>query len=353
MDIALDTNILVADPWLRAQRTRVLVSYLERTRSRLILLDAVETELRAFARRHFGDSARQVEAALSAAARHGLKTLPSFDAASSVAETFDAWEANFNATLPSRLLERVIIEPTILSEAVRRAAERVPPCSPSGKELRDTITWLGLLAHLRTRKAKAQVVFISANTSDFASADKRTLLPQLEADVAGVGCEVQYFAGLDDFAKAHAERIAHITLDWVKQRVAPESIADLVSHHLEHVSPESYVTVASSEYSDSYEPRTTSQVFSVAVTLTDVYVWKTGDTHIELGIEFEAYCELDADCVLVGDPRRRSWQDYDDWLDEHPMSRTLTCYGELAGLISAAVVGDEVELLELEDLSRR
>jgi len=51
MDIAIDTNIIIRDLWLRSQATRLLLDYIYRTDSRLLVGEIVIKEAEAYFKR--------------------------------------------------------------------------------------------------------------------------------------------------------------------------------------------------------------------------------------------------------------------------------------------------------------
>ncbi len=355
MHIAVDANILIADPTLQSQRLRVLWNYLERTRSRLVLLPSVELELAAHFLRYYQVQAEAVETAIRHAARHGVDGLPSFSAADSARQSFEKWERNFKHVLGAVAIDRPVLNGSILGEALRRATNRLPPCNDAGKEMRDTIHWLSLMEFSRALPADAQIAFISQNTRDFAVADGSALKPELAADAQDTGREITFFASVDSFNKVHADRIAYLTVEWVLEHLGRTPIEDLVAQHLAMVDPEPYLRIASSEYADYYEPRDTENVQSVSVELNDVCVWRTRPGELELGIEFSADVEAEVECALTTRPSRFWHREYnDDMDDEFPFNKTLSCYGELMGTVAARIIDDqEIEAVDLEQLERR
>lgn len=356
MYVIPDSSILIADPWLRGQRARVLFNYLARTRSHLVLLPSVESEVSAHVRRLLTQQATAVENALRQASRHELDGLPHFVAADVAERSFAKWRCTFAESLSAVHVERPPLNGTILPEALRRATERIPPCDQSGKELRDTIIWLSLLDYCRTLSTSAEVAFLSLNTKDFASVDGAGLRPELANDVLQLARALSFFPSLDSFNKVHADRVAYLNVEWVRENLGgTRIIEELVGNYLRTVEPDAYLRISSSEYDDYYQPRETADVHSIEVVLNDVYVWKAFPNDLELGIEFAVDVEADVECTLVARPSRYWHRTYDDDFDEEfPYSKTLTCYGELSGVAAARIVDDEIlDIIDLEELERR
>lgn len=179
MLVAVDANVLLADPWLRSQRTGALFRYIEQAQSRLLLLEAVEQEVIAHMRRALAEAAGGVETAVRQAVRAGLRGLPTVDVPELGRQSYAAWEVEFWRVLHTGVVTRVPVDPGILPELVRGAAHRVPPVRANGRETRDAILWLALVRHLRTQEPPAPCAWISANTDDFAATDRRSLRPDL------------------------------------------------------------------------------------------------------------------------------------------------------------------------------
>ena len=355
MDVALDANIFLSDPWLQSKRLEAVLHYLKKTRSRVLLLAAVETEVRAAYARHVGGAVDGLEGALRDARRHNVQNLPAIELASLRDITMKAWEAQFNKVLPPALLARIPLDDRILSEVVRRAAERLAPCSNSGKEVRDAVIWLSLLAYLNAQRSPTQIAFISANTRDFAGPDGATLRSELLDDLRTVKGGLEYHSSLESFIKEHAEPIRHITTEWVAERVDTEAVQALLKNYLELTDP-IYFRIADSDYSDYYEPNKVEVVYDPSVTLNDVYVWKHDEGRIDVFLEYYAYAEAEVGCDLIREPSRYRGEryygdydrDYDD--DEFRRYRGFTCYAELTVTVAAQVKEDTLVLDELDEV---
>ena len=83
-------------------------------------------------------------------------------------------------------------------------------------------------------------------------------------------------------------------------------------------------------------------ITSLQVEFEDVYVWKFDDQHIEAGLNFSVYVEADIECE-----RHYIYSDHEGY---HSRFRTIPSYAELGFDISAEVVGEDISLLEIEDV---
>ena len=142
MNVAIDANILIADRWLRSQRTRQLLDYLAKTRSSALLHSVVGAEVRTHVRRSLSDIIHNAAINLRNATNRGIVGLPAFDIPSISATTLDAWEKRFVSVFHHGNTRRIALDGSHLPEAGRRATERIAPCSDSGDGMRDTLIWL-------------------------------------------------------------------------------------------------------------------------------------------------------------------------------------------------------------------
>ncbi|WP_414569271.1 PIN domain-containing protein [Nostoc sp. CCY 9925] len=350
MDIVIDANVIIADPWFRSQRMRVLLDFAEKRFSQVLLLEPVEMEVRAHFKREVTARGNSIEAAIKNAERIGIRDTPEFDAKEVFKCTFTAWEENLEKLVRSRRLFRIPLEASVLHEAMQRATERIPPCTESGKELRDTIIWLLFIETCKKRRHGEQYVFISQNTKDFAAPDKTSLRQELAGDLAQNGLTALYYPSPEAFNKEHAERFEHINLEWVQARVNLDEIVNSVRERLKE-DRSSYFRISDSDYRNYYEPRFVENIRHLNVEITDpVYIWDFDDRTIELSIGCSIDVKASVECGRINAPRSTTFYSdyYDDLDDDFPSTRVLNCYAELSADISATVSGDSLEFTNIE-----
>jgi predicted nucleic acid-binding protein len=376
MNVALDANILIADLWLRSQRTRQLFDYLAKTRSHILLHHVVEAETRAYARRHIMEIVSGVEKNLRSAERRGIVGLPPLDVPSVQSATIAAWEKQFDRVFNRANTLRLDLDGGILPEAVRRATERVAPCSDSGNGMRDTLIWLGLLKYA-TKNPENTIAFISMNTNDFADASNLALHPTLSEDCAGQGVTVSFFADLDSFLRAHAEPVAFVTPAWVRERLRMEDVARIIEKHIElWGSGTAYSFGRWSGYGlrpiderlqEYYRPVGKPVILTVHPEFSDVFVWRFDNNQIELQLTFDVYMEAEILCERenlppyyeqeVFIPVKTSILHADVELDQEllsiddilPPMQTLLCGQTVTFELAAKVCDDKIELLGSHD----
>lgn len=341
MDVALDANILIADPWLRSQNMRVLLDFVRKTHSQILLHEIAEAEAHAHFKRHCLDAIKGVEGALREVRRYEIAGIPDFSGEESLASTLARYDENFKRVLHKNICRRLPLDNAVLSEVTRRAVERVPPCSHKGEGFRDTIIWLNLLD--RCKRTNDEIAFISLNTADFAASDRVTLRPELQTDLESYGVYISYYPSLASFLKKLAEPVAHITKDWISARLDMEQVKTLVRQSLTSVFRSNY-KIDSSEYKDYYEPYGNPYILDLEISFDDVYVWKFADQHIEVELSFYVNVEALIDCERIRIPARSYYHE-----DEYPSSKELECTAELGCDISAVAAGESLSLLEVED----
>jgi hypothetical protein len=310
--------------------------------------------VRAHVARLISSAADKIESDLRDAERKGLLELPSFDAQTTIEATMKSWDQNFGRVLNLSFTRRVDLDSSLLPEVLRRAVERVPPVSAAGREIRDAIIWLSLLSYIRTQKWPSEVAFVSLNTDDFAGTDKRTLRPELQADLTGIRGRIEYYPSIDSFIRDHAEPISYISKEWVESRLDMEEVKSRIQAHLERAAPALYFRPSDSDYRDYYDPNVMEVVYEPSVTLDDVYVWQIDSEQIEVFLDFTVEAEAEIECHLKGGPlwSRSVFSDYSEFDDGYRPYRSMTCFAELRASLAAIIKDGQLILGDIEEVER-
>lgn len=362
MDVALDANILIKDLWLQSQNIRLLLDYIKRTDSRLLISQVALHEVQAHFKRRLRQDIAAVESAVSNTRRLKVTGIPDIDYDQIIESNYAAWDDHVRTTLVSKRTTHIYkVTPDVFTHALHRTIERIPPCKENGEGMRDAIIWLSFLEYCRSRPQRTpryQAAFISENTRDFADRSGSRLLAPLIEDIEAAGVLVSYFPSLEDFLALQAKPISHITVEWVSARIDMSEISTLVGNYLTEVktywwrSQPLLLDISDSKLQELYQMSDHRYVYQLDTALEDVRVYEFDDSHIELSLEFYAYAEADVECTLKDDIYRRAIYDDDESLLKQK-TRSLVCTADLTVLISARVDGETIEIDGIEYIYRR
>lgn len=337
MQVAVDTNVLLADPWFEGQKMRALLDFVDRTRSELVIHAVVAQEFRAVLERQWRAALGEMGSAARKAKRLGLE-VPDIDVEATVDAARAAWEQKYKRIKWYR--RDVALEPTLIEEALRRSANRIPPCARSGEEIRDALLWLGLMQYCETSLTR-EIAFISQNTRDFCGSEPGTLHPELIRDADAANVKVHFYSSVEEFLKDHAKPIEHLTTDWVLERIEIEAVEEMIEKYMHLRDPDEYRKSLSYE---EWTPTGYPTVTSVSPELTDVYVWEYApDEPMTLFLNFNTYIEAEVSAELEeGDP---------EW-GYRTNTREIPLSAERNIEISATVDGEKIELVEIENVEK-
>ncbi|MDT7807999.1 MAG: hypothetical protein QOJ70_1812 [Acidobacteriota bacterium] len=221
MIIVLDTNIVHSDFLMKSGRFAILLDYIQKTQSRILmpkivwdeLASTYERELRAHMDKYFS-SKDKLSRILP------KSQVPEFTI--SVEDEVSAFRQHLKDTLRVEDEEIFDYKESYLHDVLDRAMRRRRPCTEKGEEIRDAVLWHSVL-DIADESPDKTVIFISRNTKQFAEADG-VLHPDLVQDCADRGVTVKYLVSLDDFAKQHAIHIEFISRDWLLASIDTDAI---------------------------------------------------------------------------------------------------------------------------------
>jgi hypothetical protein len=221
MLIILDTNVLIADPTLSSGPSVILLDYVHRTQSDIAVSSLVFDEFLAWRHRWLES---QWHAYFRAA--NGLKgVLPPDMVPSEKPDLRAAAERDANKVftrLGVRHSDLLAVSESHLREAMRRAVNRVAPCTERGEETRDAVVWQQVRDQVNEHTNQA-VAFVSHNTKQFADGAGQ-LLPALKEELRSD--RFAYYSSLDEFAKQQAAHIEFVTEDWLTDHVSGDEITE-------------------------------------------------------------------------------------------------------------------------------
>jgi len=208
MIIVLDTNCLWPDFSLQSEPVQELAEYSVRAESRLILPEVVFLETLACFEREatsFVGSVTKLERKLPRCLR-GTVDL------SNIKERVHQAEKGLRREIEELTRKGTIVLAQISSKAARsavnRAAQRIPPCSPKGEEVRDAMIWEILLESLRQYGGPAVIITSDENFRENSLAEEiQRAGSQLFVFKSIQACLMHFQPGVDSPDSALAKRV--------------------------------------------------------------------------------------------------------------------------------------------------
>lgn len=189
MDFVLDTNILVADPHLQGEGFQTLLKSRSALSLRLyipkVVLQEVVAKYRDNLEEECGKLRRQTDAVRKWLPHLVDVQLPSVADAT---KDYEAWLLKRLKQLSAKLLP---LPDVSHEQVIRRNLERKKPFNDKGAGYRDFLIWRSILPFVRPGK----LVFISNNVNDYADESKKSLHPDLLADLPK-GRDVTFYPSL-------------------------------------------------------------------------------------------------------------------------------------------------------------
>lgn len=222
MDIVIDTNIIIQENFIRSPKILALLDYLKKTHSKIILPQIVKEESIARYRDRLIEQLNKFKG-LANVCFSNIGTEFNINAEKEV----NAYKAHIQKLSNDGLLYEVPYNNDFLPEVINRMVNRIKPCNQNGEECRDVVLWLSIKNLLKKGKS---VAFISNNYTEFAP-DKKTLYPQLMAELTQERLELKYYPSLDEFIKSHATKVDYITKEWVEKEISKIDLIDILLRH--------------------------------------------------------------------------------------------------------------------------
>lgn len=286
MNILIDTNIIRKDLKLRDRNFDILLDYLSKTNSIVILPQIVTEEIAGLYKRLVSDRKDDYDNALRKLNSVLLES--NFD--NEVVISIDSEVNSYIKYLKSKLKIQnnniIRYKAEYLNDIVRRAIEKRKPCGKDGQHFRDAILWLTLLDYTKTLPER-KIVFISDNPKDFGSGDTSELDPQLKAEANSLNIEIFYYRTISDFVKQHAVKIDFITRDWIIENVSETTIEKMFNEIIEK-DDRVVLDIISDSLEYGKEPTGYIQPLDyICTNLIDFYVYEMQDGTFLLNLEYE------------------------------------------------------------------
>jgi hypothetical protein len=300
MNIVFDTNIFIQYPKLSSKEFDVILDYLERTKSKIILPQIVLEELPVVYKRNLIKKSED--------ANRYLKNLKQFIVGETVSDLQfdpDALTTKFMDNIKNKLKinfdEQVFpYKKEYFQESIRRSINRIRPCSEKREEFRDTILWLSVLDIARLTDER-NVVFISGNKKDFlADAGNGQLHSDLLADVKNHRVTVKYYQNIHGFIQEHAVKLDYINEDLLNQFVEDydlnTKVMDLLNKEGERLLLR-WIENQGKETTDYYS------IVSVDLQLSNYFIYELQDETFFVRCNYYTQAEVEFEIV------RDFWED--------------------------------------------
>jgi len=228
MKIVLDTNIFRQDLLMNSTHFNLLFDYSEKTKSLIVVPEVVFEEVIELYKRELQDKIARLKA-IQKNMRNLLVNGTIEENKVVIEEEAKKYTEHFLKKL--NIKETVMYKDSYLKELVRRATQRVKPCSENGEEFRDALLWLTVLDIARVDEA-FEVVFISNDNRAFAEKNSG-LHSDLQRELDREKLVVRYYDSIQAFIKAHGTRIEFITKTWIEENLVESDIDRAVTDILE------------------------------------------------------------------------------------------------------------------------
>lgn len=227
MDIIIDTNIIKQENYFRSKKFLILMDYLRKTNSKIVLSQIVKEE--SISLYETDISSKLIEATNQIKDFSRICFTPVvIDLNIEVKKEVNSYIAYIQELSTEKLLYEIPYTNDFLPEVVYRMISRKKPCSNKGEECRDVILWLSIKKLLKNKKS---VAFISNNSNEFSS-NKTDLHTDLRSELVKENLELKYYLNLNDFLKNHAEKVDYITKDWITDELSKSDLENFIWTYL-------------------------------------------------------------------------------------------------------------------------
>jgi hypothetical protein len=304
MKIVLDTNILRQDLHFSGIKFVMLLDFVAKTKSEIVIPKIVFQELEAVYSRELSERFNELRRTKNAVEKLlfnlSIQDIK-LDLGSETAAFIDFVRKKLGLTARSI----IPYQNDYLPNLVDRAVNRKRPLSVNGEEFRDGLMWLSILDYAEAFKDET-IAFISNNTKEFGDRDSK-LHPELQDEAQKRGVNIIFHSSLDDFIKAHATKYEYINTEWVKEslsRIKPHLLGEIEKH----ISTNANLRL--DDWLKRQDPALVEilKVFPVDFDIDEYYIYEMTDGSMRVAIKL--YGELEVEYRAVEEVEDEYW-DYD------------------------------------------
>ncbi len=321
MKVVLDTNIFRQDFLMNSEKFSILFDYLKKTNSRIIMPKIVYQEIAAVYERELTSRLQQFREA-KRIFENALINKPIQDCSIEIADEVKEYLTFLKTTIKISNEDIVSYKQSYLEEVVKRAIQRIKPCSEKGEEFRDVLLWLTVLDIANTADQKT-LIFISGDLRQFAS-DDGCLHPNLLKEAKEKKLTIKYYNSIKQFIKDHAAKVTYITSEWLVSTIGFETINKRVIAMLEKYGEDQLLHWAEDSEKGIFEY---VKPISSLMGINEFYVYEMTDGSLYVEVLYQG--EIKVDFEGTEKFEKDSWDynklDYEplvDELDFHPVLRS-------------------------------
>ena len=223
--IFIDSNAFYNHWHLRSADFELLANFIKNSNSVLMISEVVYREVQNLYQREQEKVLADLKSNFQKAQRFlTTRVEHSFDA---LVEPYD-----FKTVLQEKFqyVEFIPFDSVPQTMVVDRAIRSVLPFRDKEKGYRDTVIWLSLLSHMKSKNASDEVIFISQNTSDFYEGSEKKFSNDLAADIEAheLHCTLKPFVSLHTFLSTE---VATNELEFSNESLSDE--LDNIAHVIE------------------------------------------------------------------------------------------------------------------------
>jgi hypothetical protein len=288
MDIILDTNILRSDILLRGNEFNILLDYLKRTTSNVILPQIVIDEAKELFKKTLIERLKKFDSAHNNLRLIVPDFLENFNQNVEIEQEVDNYITFLKKSLEIKDNNIIPYNNNYLPELVQRTIKRIKPIKEDGKGFRDLLIWLSILDYVKTTYEK-QIILISSNTNDFANG-KNELHETLEEECKKHNVKINFFPNIKEFIKIHAIKTEYITISWINDNL---DLNDVEYHFIEQVN---YKTIIRSFEQTGYSSTGNIQILSAkAYDIQDLFIYEMIDESLIANVKIKMEAEIDVE----------------------------------------------------------
>ena len=287
MDIILDTNIIKEDFLLNSTKFRALFDYVKKTGSNIILIDIVLKEV-----------LELYEKELKQTISEGNKFYKKINSMIMVPEQIEG--PTLNVERQKELYEKYILNKfkeisfnkdwkvikhndSILNPIIEKAIKKEKPFNESGKGFKDAVIW-ECIKYYCSKIGYSENAFISHNKNDFGNLNPNELFEELKNEVEKIGVFLDYYTSLQEFLKAHAEKIDFMDLKWIESKLDKNG---LEKHIIEELNNNCEILARIlKEKGYSYFPQIYSVVEANNICIMDYYIYPFSESEFLITLNY-------------------------------------------------------------------